>query len=99
MNAREALTAVGALRDAKIDSGSLARKQSRRLSQLVNHAYQRVPYYRKLFQRNRIAPDDVTSPDDLRRIPLTSRSDIQNLPLEARSIFASPGPMPRSIRP
>jgi phenylacetate-CoA ligase len=54
--------------------------QTRRLQVLVRHASRRVPYYRRLFERAGLRPDDIRSLDDLSRIPITSRADMQRLP-------------------
>ncbi len=56
--------------------------QSRQLRALVHHAYERVPYYRRLFDEARLKPDQVRTLDDLARIPPTSRTDLQGLPEE-----------------
>ena len=51
--------------------------QNRRLRTLVSHCYQSVPFYRRLFDRAGLHPQDIQSLDDLRKIPITSRGDIQ----------------------
>ena len=51
--------------------------QSRQLRALVRHAYARVPYYRRLFQKVGLRPEHIRGLDDLPRIPLTSRADLQ----------------------
>ncbi len=56
--------------------------QNRQLRRLVTHAYENVPYYRKLFDRNGIKPQDIRSVEDLSIIPITSRKDIQSLSVE-----------------
>jgi phenylacetate-CoA ligase len=58
----------------------LAAFQSRRLRALVRHAARNVPYYRRLFQQAGLRPEDIRSPGDLHRIPVTSRQDLQSLP-------------------
>ena len=58
----------------------IAEFQNQRLSQLLNHAYQHVPYYRGLFDRCGIKPKDIRSVADLQAIPITSRKDLQALP-------------------
>jgi phenylacetate-CoA ligase len=56
--------------------------QARRLRALVRHASKNVPYYRRLFQQAGLRPEDIRSPGDLHRIPVTSRQDLQALPPE-----------------
>jgi phenylacetate-CoA ligase len=54
--------------------------QNRALRSVVRSAYERVPYYRRLFDRAGLKPEDVRGLDDLPRIPVTSRRDLQELP-------------------
>jgi phenylacetate-CoA ligase len=57
--------------------------QERRLRDLVRHAYEHVPYYRRIFQQAGVDPREIRGLDDLFRIPVTSRADLQTLPAEA----------------
>jgi phenylacetate-CoA ligase len=68
--------------------------QARRLRQLVRHCFERVPYYRDLFQRTGLHPDQIRGLDDLSRIPLTARADLQFL--EPKNICAA-GVDPESL--
>ena len=54
--------------------------QARRLRALVQHAYDRVPYYRDLFDRARLAPADIQTLDDLLRIPTSQKNDFSERP-------------------
>ncbi|MDX1383287.1 MAG: hypothetical protein R3190_06550 [Thermoanaerobaculia bacterium] len=54
--------------------------QSRRLRRLVDHAYERVPFYRARLRRAGLHPRDVRSVDDLAALPVTERRDLQLLP-------------------
>jgi phenylacetate-CoA ligase len=56
------------------------RVQSRRLRRLVRHAYERVPYYRELFDSRGIRPQDIRSADDLRLLPVSTKADLQGRP-------------------
>ncbi|MGB5105354.1 MAG: hypothetical protein WBP29_04220 [Candidatus Zixiibacteriota bacterium] len=47
-----------------------------RLKSLVEYAYAHVPYYRRLFVRNHIAPGDIQTLDDYRRIPTLHKDDV-----------------------
>jgi len=60
----------------------LARLQWRKLKRVLKHAYENVPYYRRLFQTAGIRPEDIKSHEDLAKIPITTRSQIQALPPE-----------------
>ncbi len=59
--------------------GDLLDYQARRLYALVRHASKNVPYYRRLFRESGLRADDIRAPDDLQRLPITSRSDLQSL--------------------
>jgi len=77
------LTALLSLiRDPKREREEIVSFQNRQLRRLVTHAYENVHYYRKLFDRNRIKPQDIRSVEDLSIIPITSRKDIQSLSVE-----------------
>jgi phenylacetate-CoA ligase len=51
-----------------------------RLRELLVHAYERVPYYRKLFDRNRLHPRHVRGTIDLDLIPITGKQELRGLP-------------------
>ena len=55
---------------------SISRLQERKLIALVRHAYDRVPFYRRLFESANIEPADVRSLDDLKRLPIVSKDDL-----------------------
>jgi phenylacetate-coenzyme A ligase PaaK-like adenylate-forming protein len=54
--------------------------QNERLRGIISHAYEKVPYYRALFDRNRIKPTDIRTVSDLSIIPVTTKKDLQLLP-------------------
>jgi phenylacetate-CoA ligase len=54
--------------------------QTRRLRALVRHAYARVPYYRRLFDRAGLTPQDIGTLEDLQRIPTSQKIDFRDLP-------------------
>lgn len=55
--------------------------QNRRLRSIVDHAYNRVPYYRRLFNSAGVLPRHIRTVADLPRIPVTSKSDLRSLPV------------------
>ena len=65
----------------------LAAYQAQELSRLLDHAYENVPYYRRVFQERGIVPEDIQGPADLELLPILTREDLQaNLPdLKARN--------------
>lgn len=56
----------------------LHRYQSQKLSALIHHAYQHVPYYHKLFDSLHLGPDDILEPADLQKLPLLTKQDVRN---------------------
>ncbi len=70
------------LRHPKLGREEIVSFQNKQLRRLIAHAYENVPYYRRLFDQNGIRPDDIQSVADLSLIPVTSKKDIQLLPAD-----------------
>ncbi len=51
--------------------------QDEKLSALVRHAYDTVPYYRAIFDERRLKPGDVRTRGDLAKLPLLTKDDIR----------------------
>jgi phenylacetate-CoA ligase len=56
-----------------------------KLRDLLRHAYTKVPYYRELFDAEKLKPDDIRTLDDLAFLPMTSRACLQELDLEEKT--------------
>ncbi|OIN99179.1 MAG: hypothetical protein AUJ51_13290 [Elusimicrobia bacterium CG1_02_56_21] len=55
--------------------------QNRQLHYFITRKlYPFSPYYRRLFDRNNIRPDEIRTVQDLRRIPFVSKADFQDVP-------------------
>ena len=52
--------------------------QSQRLRKLLKNAYDTVPYYRRLFDRMTIKPDDIQNINDLQRLPVLTKKLIRD---------------------
>ncbi len=52
--------------------------QADRLVEVVRYAYERVPFYRRLFDGAGLEPDDVAGPSDLTGLPFTRKSDLRD---------------------
>jgi len=52
--------------------------QNQRLRQLVKHAYDNVPYYRRLFEERALSPNDVDSAGDLVKLPILTKKHIRD---------------------
>ena len=55
-----------------------------RIRKMIVHAYQSVPFYRSVFDRNGILPTDIRGAADLVHVPITTRSQIQEASLSDR---------------
>lgn len=84
MSARPLLYELGAaLYRQQWPARRLAGYQLNRLRAVVRHSYENVPYYRELFDKSGIRPEDIRSPIHLNLLPLTTKADLQGLPAEA----------------
>lgn len=62
--------------------------QLENLKQLVSRLYHDVPFYRNKFQEIGVMPEDIKSPNDLARLPFTTKQDLRdNYPY---GLFAKP---------
>jgi phenylacetate-CoA ligase len=52
--------------------------QISQLSQIIEYAYNNVPYYKKVFDERGILPLDIQSADDLRKLPFLTKDIIRN---------------------
>jgi phenylacetate-CoA ligase len=62
------------------------------LKRILEHAYASVPYYRGVFDRAEVLPGQISTLDDITRIPITTKDDLRSLPMcERLSSACSPG--------
>ena len=52
--------------------------QDERLVKQVRHAYDHVPYYKKLMDEKGVRPEDIKSVDDLHKLPFTYKKDLRD---------------------
>ena len=69
----------------------LGNLQSTRLRQTVARAYQHFPLFRQRMHKQRIAPEDIRSVDDIARLPFTSKNDL--VEADPEEWFAAPSQM------
>ena len=55
--------------------------QMRKLSQLLEHAYENVPYYHNLFKEIGLLPKDISCIEDLAKIPILDKEQVRKDPL------------------
>jgi phenylacetate-CoA ligase len=68
-----------------LSPGELRAYQDERLRDIVTHAYDNVPYYRRVFDQRRLKPADIRGGDDLQKLPLLTRDHIKRHFDELRS--------------
>ena len=56
---------------------SLRKFQNQNLRMILRHAYETVPYYRRVFKQNGVHPNDFRSVEDLVKIPVLTKEIIQ----------------------
>jgi len=55
----------------------IERLQTRNLRALLRHAYETVPYYRRVFRERGLSPGEIRSVDDLVKLPILTKADIR----------------------
>lgn len=56
----------------------LRKLQSERLVKLVNRVYDKVPFYKKQLDAHGVHPRDITSIEDLNKLPFTQKTDLRD---------------------
>ena len=52
--------------------------QGKRLHKIVDYVYHNVPFYRDKLQQMDIKPEDITSIDDITKLPFTTKQDLRD---------------------
>jgi phenylacetate-coenzyme A ligase PaaK-like adenylate-forming protein len=73
-------TASAIHRHPRGDRAKLRAFQDAKLRRLMVHAYEHVPFYRKLFDRHRLHPRHIRGVVDLELIPVISKQDLRDRP-------------------
>lgn len=61
--------------------------QSRRLKNIVEYAYQKVPFYTKKFDSIGLKPEDINTIEDIIKIPFTTKDDLRdNYPFDLMAV-------------
>ena len=63
--------------EPQLDREAVLQRQFERLSRLLAHAEQRVPYYREVFRERRITSQDIRSLADLKELPVLTKSIVR----------------------
>ncbi len=71
-----------------IELSSMKEIQSKRLIDTVKRVYENVPFYKQKFDEMGIKPEDITSIDDLSKLPFTYKQDLRDT--YPYGLFATP---------
>src|SRR3989338_1819203 len=55
----------------------LERLQEEKLRRLIKHAVNNVPYYKDLFEREKLTIDDIQTKEDLQKLPILTKEEIR----------------------
>jgi phenylacetate-CoA ligase len=69
----------------------LALLQDTKVSRLIRHAYDTVPFYRRRMDASRLKPDDIQTVADLPKLPVLTRQDIRDFGRDLISTAGSVG--------
>ncbi len=65
------------IKNRQLSSDELRELQDRRLREVIQHAYKNVPYYHELFKTVGLLPEDISTVEDLKHIPITKKDDLK----------------------
>ncbi|OED29602.1 phenylacetate--CoA ligase family protein [Methanosphaera sp. WGK6] len=51
--------------------------QLRRLKRVVKYAYENVPFYKDLYDKHGVSPDDIQTLDDIQKLPFITKDDLR----------------------
>lgn len=51
--------------------------KNERLCKLIKHAYENVPYYKKVFNERKLKPRDIQCEEDLKLLPILKKDDVR----------------------
>lgn len=68
------------LRNERRPSEVLSELRNKKLRRLIQHAYERVPFYRRRFDHSGLKPGDIRTVADLSKLPIISKQEIIDAP-------------------
>ncbi|MCD4739554.1 hypothetical protein K8R43_00020 [archaeon] len=51
--------------------------QNKRLRIIIKHAYETVPYYHQTMKKQKLKPENIKQPDDLKKLPILTKQNIR----------------------
>jgi phenylacetate-CoA ligase len=64
-------------RNQWLSEPELVAYQNERLRRLIAHAYEHVPYYRRIMDARQLKPEDIKKREDLPKLPILKREDVK----------------------
>jgi phenylacetate-CoA ligase len=61
-----------------LSSSEIEMIQWNKIKALLDHAYNYVPFYKRIFDELNLAPDDINNKEDFRKLPILTKDDIEN---------------------
>lgn len=52
--------------------------QQFRFRRMIKRVYEKSPYYHRVMKERNLTPDDIKTPDDLKKLPFTTKDDLRN---------------------
>jgi phenylacetate-CoA ligase len=78
---KKAITTLNVLRilqkNMRLNTSEWQKIQEKKFIKLLTHAYQNVPFYRRLFDSVGISPGDIEDYEDISKIPITTKLQFQ----------------------
>jgi phenylacetate-CoA ligase len=62
----------------RLNKVKLAAFQLKQIRQIIQYAYDNVPYYHSLFNAEGVRPSEIKTIDDLKKIPILSKEDVRH---------------------
>ena len=69
-------------RNLHASPSELRRLQLEKLRRTLKLAYENVPFYNRKFRSANVKPEDISTFDDLKKIPFTTKSEIETCPVQ-----------------
>lgn len=69
------------LKNERRRPAELAAMQEAKLRRLVRHAFEQVPFYRRLYKEHRVSPEDIRTAEDLAMLPVIDKEMLTAQPL------------------
>jgi len=70
------------IQKTRLKEEQIAKYQEKKLKKIIKHSYENVWYYKQLFKKVKITPNDIKSISDLQKIPVSEKEDYRDLSLE-----------------